>query len=404
MLMEATDEREKNFLEKVKEIRGSLVEVKSKYIGMDHPIDYKCSVCGETNSVKRAAELITKSNKDRKHNCRKCFWKYKHEKYKEEAKNKALEKVKKFKNITVNSHFRDEKENRLYLNLSCLDCKHEWSVNATSNLRSKWKGCPKCWTKSDFMKKVAEKSFTKTREQKNKVCKEKFFNVLSKRTEIILLGKFIDMKKSIEFKCRHCNEKWTTSPAHVVNDNSGCPYCNSGLTKAKLNYINDVKDIHGDTVEVLGVYKNATTKILHKCNVCEEPWETTPSSIKKGSGCPCCNISRGEKRVYNYLKKLDLSFVQQWTEHNCKHYKKLPFDFYLPEYNLAIEFQGIQHEKFSPPFHKTIEDLNKQKKRDKIKKEYCLENKINFLEIWYHEINDTEKIIDKKLSELHIKR
>jgi very-short-patch-repair endonuclease len=72
----------------------------------------------------------------------------------------------------------------------------------------------------------------------------------------------------------------------------------------------------------------------------------------------------------------------------------LSYDFYLPKYNLLIEFQGLQHEKYIPGFHKSKQDFLKQKEHDKRKKEYAEQNKYNLLEIWYYEFDEIEKILN----------
>lgn len=63
--------------------------------------------------------------------------------------------------------------------------------------------------------------------------------------------------------------------------------------------------------------------------------------------------------------------------------KPLPFDFYLPEYNLCIEFQGIQH--FQPvPYFGGQEKFGYYCKHDDIKREWCSKpENPNLLEITY---------------------
>lgn len=88
---------------------------------------------------------------------------------------------------------------------------------------------------------------------------------------------------------------------------------------------------------------------------------------------------------------------------DCCNIKPLPFDFYLPEYNVCIEYDGIQH--FEPTrFNKkmTIEEANdnfiQQKFRDEIKNNYCKNNNIKLLRIPYTEYDNIEKVINKYLS------
>jgi hypothetical protein len=385
------------FLDKIKEIHGDSIEITTPYLGSTYPVSYKCGTCGDISEVKRAAELVSKKATKRKHNCRKCFWNFKHKKYKDDAKEKALEKLNKYPNVSFLKDFRDTKENRLYFELLCKACEHKWTVNATSNIKSKWKGCPECWKKSKEFLNASAFGLKKSRIQRSDKSKERFFETLKQNKNIILKDRYIDAKTNLTFQCSVCENKWETSPGHIVNSKSGCPSCNSGQTKAKEEYLKVVEKIHGDSIEVLEDYINANTKISHKCTYCNSEWKTAPSSIKAGHGCPICKISKGEKQITNYLKQNNIHFIPQWKEHECRHYKILPFDFYLPDCHLVIEFQGIQHERFSPPLHKTIEDLKKQQKRDQIKKDYCNLHTINFLEIWYYQFDDIEKILNNYL-------
>lgn len=107
-------------------------------------------------------------------------------------------------------------------------------------------------------------------------------------------------------------------------------------------------------------------------------------------------FSKGEKLIWNWLRQHTIEFEFQKRFSDCKDKNILPFDFFIPKYNLCIEFQGSQH--YDPGFYirkkKSQEEGMKkyliQKKHDEIKKNYCIQNNINFLEIKY-----TEKIEDK---------
>ena len=107
-------------------------------------------------------------------------------------------------------------------------------------------------------------------------------------------------------------------------------------------------------------------------------------------------FSQGENTIWNLLKQHTIKFEFQKRFQDCKDKNTLSFDFYIPSLNLCIEFQGSQH--YDPGFYirkkKSQEEGMKkyliQKKHDEIKKNYCIQNNINFLEIKY-----TEKIEDK---------
>ena len=79
------------------------------------------------------------------------------------------------------------------------------------------------------------------------------------------------------------------------------------------------------------------------------------------------------------------------------------FDFYLPDYNLFIEYDGQQH--FKPiqfgysamTIQQEYEDIIR---RDTIKNDYCKNNHINLLRIPYYEQNNIENIIINHLQRL----
>ena len=76
-------------------------------------------------------------------------------------------------------------------------------------------------------------------------------------------------------------------------------------------------------------------------------------------------------------------------------FNPLPFDFYLPEHNMCIEFHGIQHYQEMKFFHKTKKDYELQCLKDKIKAQYCYDKKINFIVINYKE--NINNVLEKKL-------
>ncbi len=109
--------------------------------------------------------------------------------------------------------------------------------------------------------------------------------------------------------------------------------------------------------------------------------------------CGCMNRSYGELLIYNYLKKYDFDFVEQYRINNCRNILPLPFDFALFSNSKLvglIEFDGKQHFKPSK-FNKcseeqAIENYMVCVKRDGIKTEYCKNNNIKLLRITYEDL------------------
>jgi hypothetical protein len=76
---------------------------------------------------------------------------------------------------------------------------------------------------------------------------------------------------------------------------------------------------------------------------------------------------------------------------NSNHY----YDFYISDYNIMIEFNGLQH--YKPiKFFGCQEGFNYLQERDKIKEKYCLENQIKLLIIRYDD--NIEEILNKTLN------
>ena len=76
--------------------------------------------------------------------------------------------------------------------------------------------------------------------------------------------------------------------------------------------------------------------------------------------------------------------------------KSLSYDFYLPDYNLFIEYQGIQH--YKPiDFFGGEKSFKNQQKNDELKRMYAKKNSIELLEISYIDFNNIEQILFNKI-------
>ena len=94
----------------------------------------------------------------------------------------------------------------------------------------------------------------------------------------------------------------------------------------------------------------------------------------------------------------NITFIRQKTFEGCKgKFRKLLFDFYLPEYNMLIEYDGRQHfEAFD--FFGGNKGLQRVKLYDKIKNEYAEKNNIKLIRIKYTTpIDDIGEILLKEI-------
>lgn len=218
------------------------------------------------------------------------------------------------------------------------------------------------------------------------LCYEKevtdsFKNKLSNiNPNIKVLGKYCGINAKILCYCKVDGYIWEPTPANLL-EGCGCPKCVGLNHKTTQEYIDEVNSINND-IEVLGNYINARTQILHRCKVCGAEWLADPHHILRGHGCPVCNESHGERIIRQYLSDKNVNFMSQYTFDGCRYKKPLPFDFYLTDKNICIEFDGIQH--FEPvDIFGGIDVLQEVQRNDSIKTNYCMDNNIQLLRIRY---------------------
>jgi very-short-patch-repair endonuclease len=109
-----------------------------------------------------------------------------------------------------------------------------------------------------------------------------------------------------------------------------------------------------------------------------------PRDHKRGSGCFRCNESRGERFIFNWLRDNDIEFIPQHTFPGLKDKALLRCDFYLPNENIVIEYNGLQHYDAVEVFGGESA-LKSTRRRDLIKQRFCEHNAIQFEVIRYDE-------------------
>ncbi len=251
--------------------------------------------------------------------------------------------------------------------------------------------------------------------------------------------------------CKTHGEFWVRPDAHVRK--VGCPSCNGGVIYTKDKFIEISNIVHSNTYDYsLVEYKNSTSKVIiicpthgqflmppsshlqgrrcHKCSnvyrktteefitscqevhkdiydyslvkyvnnrnkikiICKKhgEFDQIPKDHLRGRGCSKCRSSKGENLVSNLLKEKNIDYSSQYMFDDCKgKTRKLPFDFYLPEYNVCIEYDGKFH----------FEDIfgygNETIKSDNIKDEFCKLKNIKLFRIkYFQEKLDIEDMIN----------
>lgn len=205
------------------------------------------------------------------------------------------------------------------------------------------------------------------------------------------------MKQKCTFHCDICGQDFQQMPSRLINQHIyGCGCC---PTKKKSNaqFLEEIHDIL-DEYEILEKYINIDTpiKMRHKPCGCEfsiSPYKFIHRHDKKY--CPICYYrkSKGEIAIAKVLTELHIDYQREFLFPNTNY----RFDFYLPKFKAAIEYDGIQH--FQETFFSSQNELQNIQTRDEEKNLLCSVNKISLFRIPYYDYDEISKIIYKIFEE-----
>lgn len=340
-------------------IKNPNIEVAGIYVNARTPILHKCK-------IDNCEWLATPDNILRGRGCPECYGhkRKEHAKYVSEVNNINSD-------IEVVGQYVNSQTPILH---RCKIDGYEWMAIPNNILRGK--GCPKC---AGNIKITHDEYVARVYEINN---------------NIEVAGQYINYNKPVLHRCKIDGNEWTAIPNNILKG-KGCPECKKALLslknrKSHEEYIAEVATVN-PTIKVIEQYDGNHTKILHRCLIDGTEWMVTPHDILEGKGCPTCNMSCGENIVRSYLMKNKIKFSYNYTFDDCKNIKPLPFDFYLPEYNTCIEYDGEQH--FKPiDIFGGAKEFYERVKRDKIKTDYCVANNITLIRIPYSQ--DVKFILD----------
>ena len=270
------------------------------------------------------------------------------------------------------------------IKFKCNRCGGIIEQQACDHLRTQG-GCRKCGEKeSHEPRKLTEKQFWESVLNYNK---EKNWNLDFSKSI------FKGLNSLITFKCPIHGD--ISKKARELYKGHGCQKCGceaNGIKarKSTEQFIKDAKKVHGDYYDYSEVdYKTAFTKI----KIIDPeygPFFMAPNSHLNGQGFG--KISNGEKIIRYYFLQHNICFEKEKTFKDLRSDTQTPlrFDFYLPDLNTCIEFQGEQH--FKPvSYFGGEESFKKLKENDNKKVEWCSRPENPDLLI----INYYDKIIEK---------
>ena len=245
-------------------------------------------------------------------------------------------------------------------------------------------GCPKC--KSDNAKKQAytnEQFITQAKlihDNKYDYSKVEYIN---SKTKVCII-------------CPEHGEFWQIPANHLRG--TGCPKCSGGIIYTKEDFITKAIQIHGTKYDYSKVeYKNSIEPVII---ICKKHGEFLQKPVKhlQGCGCPTCNSSKGEQLIKSWLELNQINYIEQYRikiDKNINSSEKAFIDFYLPDYNTFIEYNGIQHYVAKDYFGGEIQ-LKHQQSRDEYVRNFCSEYSIKLIEIKYDQ--NVEEVLNDKIN------
>lgn len=220
--------------------------------------------------------------------------------------------------------------------------------------------------------------------------------------------------KKVYIKCQNkdYHGSYKIQPNNFIKGNR-CPYCNN--RNGKIHILDSLGYLYPEALKVWSdknkksAYEYAPFSkfiVQWKCNkgIHEDYKRSISNSTVYNFRCPQCQYSKGEERIGQYLIQNNIKHITQKTFNDLRGIKGglLSYDFYLPEYNLLIEYQGEFHDiNLKNDYNYTEylrKNLQKQYEHDKRKREYAKNNNIKLLEIWYWDFDNIESILQKELN------
>lgn len=361
------------YVVELREINPNILVIE-KYNGTHTKILHRCSVCGQEWNA-------SPGNLLRGNNCHEC----KKEKLKDRLKKSHNEFICEMSVLNPSIEIL-EKYIGANIKIKCR-CKidgHTWSVRPSHLLGGS--GCPKCARNKVGSLKMIDEHLIMNK-------------IMSLSSDIMVVGEYTGVNKKIKLRCKICNNVWYARTSHIL-DGGGCPQC-ATAKKRKTNeqFLLDLKTITND-IKPLEEYKTRGEKIKVMClnKNCGNIWRCTPRSLLSGVGCPKCSCSKGESRILKWLQDYRINYIHQKSYKGLTGFggRLLSYDFYLPDFNMLIEYQGEFHDGTAKIM--SDEDFKIRQEYDNRKRNYAENHNVNLLEIWYWDFENINTILSDSLS------
>lgn len=293
-----------------------------------------------------------------------------------EDEGRALAETKGFEYVGISRH-----DKKIWVQFICP--KHrQYGVQEMpyNNMKRVVVGCQHCIGRNDDEKEVLQEMYETNPNMK-------------------ILEPYQGRRKRVKMLCLIHGIVSKKSPYEVIHG-KGCYYC--GLEKqAKQQKMPEdifLQRLYNKYPHILlnQGYDCITSDANFHCCKCGCDWTDNAGYVLR-RGCPICDSTSMEREIGKILTKHNINYKPQFSFADCKDRRVLPFDFYLLDYNLLIEYDGQQH--YRPVNFGGISDnealrqFKTTQKHDAIKTAYCKDNDILLLRIPYWESKNIEQII-----------
>lgn len=262
------------------------------------------------------------------------------------------------------------KNNKTKVCIICLKHGEFWQI---PNSHLNGSECPKCSGKFLDKEYFIEKA--------NKIHNNKY-----DYSKLVYLGN----KTKVEIICSIHGSFWQTPNDHL--DHCGCPECRKSKKLTTETFIKRANQTHNNLYDYSKVqYINADIKIEIICKRHGSFWQL-PSNHIAGQDCPKCRLKE-QSKLYEKIKSRFPDIEIIYEADKIEWLKPQRFDIYFPKYNIAVEYNGIQH--YRPVINWGGEIyFQKQLEWDKLKREKSKINNCTLFDIKYNYTNnDFETLI-----------
>lgn len=279
----------------------------------------------------------------------------------------------------IDIDFSNYKSSTSLLDCHCNVCGNDWKTRQRNLIRGR--GCPVC---------------ANEKRRKSKFLPLEHCQKVLSSFNLELIGEYEAVSYPITVKCKKCQNIFSTSITYLKNTKIGCVNCNNIIrTNEKSKSFSDSIIKLNPKIKMIDEFVSMSSPTTFYCVDCRKTFIRSPHDFTRTPTCPNCTTNSAlEYMVKIFLNNNHINYEPHKSFDNLFGVNggKLSYDFYLYDYNLLIECQGEQHEKANEYFGGE-EQLKIQKEHDCRKRVYAQDNKINFIEIWYYDTKNIEKIL-----------